>query len=50
MKKNDENKLQSVTKDMENIIDNITNQRISIEQVKSTLEVMVKECKEVLSK
>lgn len=43
-------KLISVTKDMENIVNNIENKRVSIEQVKNTLEIMIKECEEVLNK
>lgn len=43
-------KLISITKDMENIVGNIENKRINIEQVKSTLEVMIEECEEVLNK
>ena len=43
-------KLISITKDMENIVDNIENKRINIEQVKNTLEIMIRECEEVLNK
>ena len=43
-------KLQSVTDDMKNIINNIQVGRVSIDKVKTTLEMMVKECEDVLSK
>jgi hypothetical protein len=43
-------KLISITEDMKNIVNNIENNRANMEQVKNTLEVMIKECEEVSSK
>lgn len=43
-------KLISITQDMNNIVNNIENNRANIEQVKNTLEIMIKECEEVSSK
>lgn len=37
--------MKKIITDIENIIDNIKNERVNIEQVKNTLEIILKELK-----